>query len=74
MLAENGVVADAFMGTSTGSKRKDRDFLKWAKTMRWPKHKREGEERGVWFPLSLMSKIPDKPPAKIDCGLLAARR
>lgn len=73
-LAENGVVTDVFMGTSTGSKRKDRDFVKWATTLRWAEQKREGEDRNVWVPVSLMSKIPATRPPKPDCDALAASR
>lgn len=67
-VAENGTVDDAFVLVSTGSKRKDRDLLAWARQMQWPARKAAGEERNVWFPMALVSGTANPPQMPKRCA------
>jgi hypothetical protein len=56
-IAEDDTIAGAFLILSTGSARKDRDLLAWARQLRWPAKKAAGEQREVWFPMAITPEM-----------------
>ena len=72
-VAENGQIAGAFVLVSTGSKRKDRDLLLWAKQLRWPVKKKEGEVRSAWFPMALVTGAAREPTMPKSCEPISAQ-